>query len=552
RFDLMVFRKLGITCQCRLFDTMLAAHRLDNTYHSVLRGTDRLNYKLKTLTKYLLGKDQQTFEATTGGLPAQMVPASVMAPYAVSDAFYTAQHYLRFRLLLDAEPGVRRVLEVLDFPLLPLICEMLFQGIPVDLQVAQESMDRAQAQFAELGQQIAGLLGRPADLSKQGVLRQVLIEDCDLAEARWRRSLSEASLQQLAHGARGPRADFARSFVDLVLQRRKQAHLISSFFVPLMRARGCTPRYAQMAASRTAKVIKGCRFRAWRDISASRIERFLAELREGDEVSEGIGIQTHNHYVRSVKAFAHWMMREGRATQNPIAHLACLNARLDRRHDRRSLSVEEVRHLLAAASGGAPFRAISGPDRAALYRLALETGLRARELRSLTPESFNLDSDPPVVIVEAAYSKRRRRDEQPIRPEMVQVLRPWLIGKIAGEAVFIIPEKQAEMLRHDLAVARRKWLDEPVTPADRHRREESSFLAYRDESGRVADFHSLRHTYVTSLIRAGASVKEVQELARHSDPRLTLGVYTHLGLQDKAAALRKLPSLAPAIATEVA
>ncbi len=157
-----------------------------------------------------------------------------------------------------------------------------------------------------------------------------------------------------------------------------------------------------------------------------------------------------------------------------------------------------------------------------------------------------------MVIVEAAYSKRRRRDEQPIRPEMVHLLRPWLVGKAPGEAVFNIPEKQAEMMRHDLTVARRKWLDEPVTPADRQRREESSFLTYRDESGRVADFHSLRHTYVTSLIRGGASVKEVQELARHSDPRLTLNVYTHLGLQDKAAALRKLPSLASAIATEVA
>ena len=91
-----------------------------------------------------------------------------------------------------------------------------------------------------------------------------------------------------------------------------------------------------------------------------------------------------------------------------------------------------------------------------------------------------------------------------------------------------------------------------LSPADRRRREESSFLAYRDESGRVADFHSPRHTYVTSLIPAGTSVKVVQELARHSDPRLTLGVYTHLGLQDKAAALRKLPSLTPSVATEVA
>jgi hypothetical protein len=37
-----------------------------------------------------------------------------------------------------------------------------------------------------------------------------------------------------------------------------------------------------------------------------------------------------------------------------------------------------------------------------LYRLALTTGLRASELASLTKRSFDLDSTPPTVAVEAA------------------------------------------------------------------------------------------------------------------------------------------------------
>ena len=41
-----------------------------------------------------------------------------------------------------------------------------------------------------------------------------------------------------------------------------------------------------------------------------------------------------------------------------------------------------------------------------------------------------------------------------------------------------------------------------------------------------ADFHALRHTFVTALSSAGVGPKERQELARHSDPRLTLGLYT--------------------------
>ena len=53
-----------------------------------------------------------------------------------------------------------------------------------------------------------------------------------------------------------------------------------------------------------------------------------------------------------------------------------------------------------------------------LYLLAAETGLRSGELRSLTRASFSLDSKPATVTVAAAYSKHRRDDTLPLRPEL--------------------------------------------------------------------------------------------------------------------------------------
>ncbi len=47
------------------------------------------------------------------------------------------------------------------------------------------------------------------------------------------------------------------------------------------------------------------------------------------------------------------------------------------------------------------------------------------------------------------------------------------------------------------------------------------------------------------LVKSGASVKEAQELARHSDPKLTMNVYTRLGVHDLATALDRLPRVAP-------
>ncbi|MEX2187640.1 MAG: tyrosine-type recombinase/integrase, partial [Pirellulales bacterium] len=75
----------------------------------------------------------------------------------------------------------------------------------------------------------------------------------------------------------------------------------------------------------------------------------------------------------------------------------------------------------------------------------------------------------------------------------------------------------------------------------RGRREQSDFLCHRDQDGLYADFHSLRHFFITSMQHAGVSPKMAQTLARHSDIRLTMQVYTHVELADQTAAIATLP-----------
>ena len=67
---------------------------------------------------------------------------------------------------------------------------------------------------------------------------------------------------------------------------------------------------------------------------------------------------------------------------------------------------------------------MTGPERAVLYQLAVETGLRARELRSLTWDSFDLDADVPTVTVRAAYSKHRTVT-LPLKASTVAMLDRW-------------------------------------------------------------------------------------------------------------------------------
>jgi hypothetical protein len=98
------------------------------------------------------------------------------------------------------------------------------------------------------------------------------------------------------------------------------------------------------------------------------------------------------------------------------------------------------------------------------------------------------------------------------------------------------------MLKVDLQRARTAWIaDASADRAERERRERSSFLAYLDGDGRYADFHALRHTFITNLAKSGVSPKAAQSLARHSTIDLTMNVYTSLTVHDQASALASLP-----------
>ena len=73
-------------------------------------------------------------------------------------------------------------------------------------------------------------------------------------------------------------------------------------------------------------------------------------------------------------------------------------------------------------------------------------------------------------------------------------------------------------------------------------------IPYATDSG-FADFHSLRHTFVSNLAAAGVHPKLAQQLARHSTITLTMDRYSHVGLLDMTTALESLPTV-PALESQ--
>ena len=313
-------------------------------------------------------------------------------------------------------------------------------------------------------------------------------------------------------------------------------------FKSTLDAKGGTEKHINMTINRIQKIFDGCHFERWSDIAASRVLKYLAGLRDN---GDGISAQTFNYYVSALKQFCTWMVRERRAAESPVSHLTRLNARADRRYERRSLSPEEARRLLSAARTGETVLGMSGQDREMLYNVALETGLRWSELRSLTRSSFDLKADPPTVTVQAAYSKHRREDTLPLRVDTAMRLRDYLALKMPQAKALPMPltDKGAWMLREDLALARKAWLDEAVTPDERAKCERSDFLKPEDDAGHVLDFHGLRHSFISFLYEARVHPKTAQALARHSTIALTMDRYTHLTVANQTNALEALPDL---------
>jgi integrase/recombinase XerD len=225
-------------------------------------------------------------------------------------------------------------------------------------------------------------------------------------------------------------------------------------------------------------------------------------------------------------AFLNWCVKNKRLHNNPLAGLERLNSEVDVRHPRRALTPEEVDRLISATcASGKRLQRLQPELRARAYLFSYLTGLRKTEMASLTAASFHLEASPATVTVAAASSKHRRKDVLPLHPELALQLRDWLKELSPGDRLFpgLGRKKLSEMIRKDL---------------------ERAGIPYRTDDG-IADFHAAgRHTYITQLLRNGASLPEARELARHTDVKMTMR-YTHIGMEDQAKAVAKLP--APAL-----
>lgn len=303
------------------------------------------------------------------------------------------------------------------------------------------------------------------------------------------------------------------------LDERTLLQLVDDWGKHLAR-RGKKGKHVPIVTIRVKKVIAELGIHRPEHIAKRAVERWLVSHRSREECSA----QTMNHYLTNLRTFTRWLVKEDILPSDPLAGIEKLNADRQRTFERRSLTDEEIGRLLTAAeTDTVTRRGLTGPTRAAAYRIAIYTGLRRGEIAQLRRSWFRLDNTPPTINLPATATKNGQAVSQIVPDHVAASLRPWLVTVDEMPFADWGIDHAASALRDDL----RNAGIEPETDA-----------------GRV-DFHALRATFVTLLARASIPIQHAQRLARLSSPAIMMKHYAKLGEQDLAEKVADLGKPAP-------
>ncbi len=243
---------------------------------------------------------------------------------------------------------------------------------------------------------------------------------------------------------------------------------------------------------------------------------FLCEFLHHLELGRGNCTRTRNNRLAALHAFFRYV-----ALSEPALALHCQRvlAIPAKRYDRgpvEFLTEQESAAIVAAPDTGTW---IGRRDRAILL-LAIQTGLRNREITSLRRHDVQLDAGAHV----RCLGKGRKTRCTPLRRELTALLREWLSerGGDSGDPIF--PSSRGGSLSAD---ALQRLVSRHAATARR---------SCPSLSGKTVTPHTLRHTAAMDLLRRGVDLSVIALWLGHESTQTTQ-IYLHADMQLKEQAL---------------
>jgi DNA polymerase-1 len=196
KYDLHVLANHGVALRGIRHDTLLESYVLDSTARHDMDSLAERHLKLRTIR----------FEDVAGKGAKQLtfnqVALEQAGPYAAEDADVTLclHHCLWPRL--EREPGLRRLYEELEIPLIDVLARMERTGVRVDAAALRQHSGELAQRLWELEQQAYDLAGEKFNLGSPKQLQAILFERLGLPAgkktATGQSSTAEDVLQELA------------------------------------------------------------------------------------------------------------------------------------------------------------------------------------------------------------------------------------------------------------------------------------------------------------------------------------------------------------------
>lgn len=297
------------------------------------------------------------------------------------------------------------------------------------------------------------------------------VEQKEIAEAKLRQIVRDRE-EEMA-GLVGPKA------LREAAQRSLALHLVD--FVADLTARKRGRAHLVHVKCRLERLLEECRWRIVADVTAESFTLWRAKQAK-------LSAKTLNEYFGHATALLNWLVRQGRASGNPLKAVH----KLDRKDTfrRRALTPVEL-WSLAERSG----------KRAFPYLFAGCTGLRRGEMKQLLWADIRLEVPQPFIELRAEITKSKRADIVPLLPILVEALRREKAkGVHVTGRVFPRGLPSAKTLAKDLVACG---------------------IPVEDARGYRVDFHALRHTFASLLATANVSELARMKLARHTEWKMT-------------------------------
>jgi integrase/recombinase XerC len=288
----------------------------------------------------------------------------------------------------------------------------------------------------------------------------------------------------------------------------KSQGLVAEFLTHLEKERDQSPNTIGAYRRDLEAFVEFCDRYYGGDWDFTRVDRLGLRGFLGEFERKGLARRTAARALSAVRSFYRYLQVHHDLAKNPLR--AVKSPKLDKRLPRH-LRIEETERIFESAESAASDGEFENLRDLAMLELFYSSGIRLSELRGLNLGSVDLLSDQVKVL-----GKGRKERIVPVGSRAVKALRKYLASR---EGIALKgPDRQA------VFVSRR---GRRLSPATIQRRIHRLYAAGGARGFRV---HSLRHTFATHMMDAGADLRSVQEMLGHASLRTTQ-IYTHTSVE---------------------